>query len=939
MFNVLLLEDNSFDIDLISRVLYKEWPNIQLQVAKRIEDARKLFAGENTFDIALFDVRLPDGNGLEFLGELRNRKITTPVIMLTAKGSEEIALASLRNGANDYIAKKPGFHNQIPDQIRFTSKQTGSILHQIKVLYIERHQADIELTRKHFSVYAPNIQLHSMNSGEAFMGSFTEDADFLDYFDVLLLDYNLPGINALDLCKTLLQERKIAIPIIIVTGQGEEETAVESLKLGVEDYITKNEHYLLRMPTIISNAYHRNALQKQQEELRKSETKYRLLADYASDWEYWIDPEGRFIYVSPVCAKISGYEPEEFLENKDLIFEVTHPAYRDVIRNHYHDVINFQDQQLEFKIIRKDGEERWISHACRPVYDEKGKYLGKRGINRDITLRKKSEQAQKVIYNITNAVFRNEQLSDFIRVLKQELMSVLDAKNLYIAFLNHERDRFICPYMDDEKDSFTEYPAEKTLSKYVVDTQKSLLATKKVQQQLIDEGHLVMQGTASKVWLGVPLKIEEQYAGLLAIQSYVDEDAYTESDMEFLEIIADQLSIIIDKKNSQQNLVQALHKAEESDRLKSAFLANMSHEIRTPMNGILGFSRLLKSPDLDKDQMNHYISIIEKSGNRMLNTLNDLIDISRIEANQVTLLHSKVNINQLLKSIFEFFKTDARKKGLNFNFTCSLKDEEAYVHIDEEKIYAIISNLVKNALNFTANGEVNFGYRIINQENKGLMEFYTRDTGIGIPKEMHKLIFDRFYQADISRTRSHEGSGLGLSIAEGFVKTLGGKIWVESAPSEGSTFFVVIPYNPVVDANGPAENSNQEKSASTLLGHKVLIADDDENSILYYRAILNGMFNEIIDVRNGQDALNRCRVDATIDLVLMDIKMPVMNGFEATGKIREFNKTLQIIAQTAYAMPGDREKAMQAGCNGYISKPVSRQDFLEEFNRSKPRKQ
>ncbi|MDD4822888.1 MAG: ATP-binding protein [Bacteroidales bacterium] len=250
-------------------------------------------------------------------------------------------------------------------------------------------------------------------------------------------------------------------------------------------------------------------------------------------------------------------------------------------------------------------------------------------------------------------------------------------------------------------------------------------------------------------------------------------------------------------------LLQAKQKAEESDRLKTAFLANMSHEIRTPMNGILGFSSLLKEPDLVGEKREQYIEIIEKSGARMLNILSDIIDISKIESGQMVIRYSVVNVNELIKSIFVLFVFDVEAKKMSLTYNNGLRTEEACIKTDKEKLYSIISNLVKNAIKYTDKGSIEMGY----SQTGDFLTFYVKDTGIGIPKKRQAAIFDRFVQADISDIQAREGAGLGLSIAKSLVELLGGEIWLESEEGEGSTFYFTLPYTPVTCEKEPEGES------------------------------------------------------------------------------------------------------------------------------------
>ncbi|MDD2198076.1 MAG: ATP-binding protein, partial [Bacteroidales bacterium] len=243
-------------------------------------------------------------------------------------------------------------------------------------------------------------------------------------------------------------------------------------------------------------------------------------------------------------------------------------------------------------------------------------------------------------------------------------------------------------------------------------------------------------------------------------------------------------------KQTEDELIKAKLKAEESDRLKSAFLANMSHEIRTPMNGILGFTELLKNLKLTGAKQQEYIGIIEKSGIRLLNIINDIINISRIESQEIEISITDTSINEQIKSIYQFFRLEAEQKGLNIFFKNGLNSDKALISTDGEKIYAVLTNLVKNAIKFTQTGSIELGYNLECE----FLEFYVKDTGQGIPEEHKKIIFERFRQGNRSLNQTYKGSGLGLAISKAYVEMLGGKIWVESKVGQGSTMRFTIPY-------------------------------------------------------------------------------------------------------------------------------------------------
>ncbi len=364
--------------------------------------------------------------------------------------------------------------------------------------------------------------------------------------------------------------------------------------------------------------------------------------------------------------------------------------------------------------------------------------------------------------------------------------------------------------------------------------------------------------------------------------------------------------------------------AEESDRLKTAFIANMSHEIRTPMNGILGFSELLKEPHLSGDEQAEYIDLIHQSGERMLNLINSLMDISKIDAKEAKLQKTETSVNKLLRDIEAFFKLEVSKKGLHLTSTTGLTDEESVIETDSIKLNQVLTNLIQNALKFTSKGGIDFGYT----RKDDMLEFYVIDSGIGISSAIKEKIFERFHQVNNSLTRNHEGAGLGLSISKAFVEMMGGMIRVDSVEGAGSTFCFTLPYNPV-NIHESTSLSGQALSEKDPPSLTILIAEDDDVSTLLLKRNLKGENITILCAENGWEAVELVEHHPEINLVLMDIKMPVMNGYEATRLIKLHRPDLSVIAQSAFTSKEERDKAYEAGCDNFITKPISKSELLE----------
>ena len=382
----------------------------------------------------------------------------------------------------------------------------------------------------------------------------------------------------------------------------------------------------------------------------------------------------------------------------------------------------------------------------------------------------------------------------------------------------------------------------------------------------------------------------------------------------------------------EQDLKAAKEKAEESDRLKTSFLNNISHEIRTPMNAITGFSRFINNPDLIPEKRKNYTDIIIQSSDQLLAIIDDIISIASIEAGQEEIQENETNINLIGNLIKEQFSSKAYEKNVTLILKSTLPDDKATIITDTTKLTQIISNLVDNALKFTQQGSIEFGYSIKKDTEPAEVEFFVEDSGIGIPPDMHEIIFNRFRQVETTATRNFGGSGLGLCITKAYVELLGGKIWLTSELGKGSVFYFTIPYkntNPKkINDIPPVKELDVE-----ILTNKTLLIAEDENSNFF---LLEEMFLDsginIIRAVNGIEAVELCKSNPHIDLVLMDLKMPEMDGCEATRQIRKFKPDLPIIAQTAYSTNADRSKALACGCSDFIVKPLNKELLLSKIN-------
>ena len=633
--------------------------------------------------------------------------------------------------------------------------------------------------------------------------------------------------------------------------------------------------------------------------LSESEQNYRTLADSGQALIWTAGTDKLCYYFNRVWFEFTGRTIDQEMGNGWA--EGVHPDDLNQCLDIYVRAFDRREKfSMEYRLRRHDGEYRWLLDDGCPRYNSNGEFIGYIGHCLDITVSKQAKEALQISELNFRTLYQNAKIGLYRTT---PAGAILLANNVLVKMLGYQSFEKLAERNLEE----IEYEPTYQRKEFLDEIEKNGEIDDFESAWIRHDGRMIFVKESAKA-------IRDSNGKTLYYDGVVED--------------------ITERNRVGKELLNAKEKAEESDRLKSAFLANMSHEIRTPMNGILGFTDLLKEPHLTGAEQQKYIGIIEKSGARMLNIINDIICISKVESGQMEICISNTNVNEQMEDIFTFFKQEAEQKKLLFSYRTALSSKESIIQTDSEKVFAILTNLVKNAIKFTKTGSIEFGC-----EKKGkYLEFFVKDTGVGVPKEQQEIIFERFRQGSELLTRNYEGAGLGLAISRAYVEMLGGKIRVESNlgkltddglhEKNGSTFYFTLPYKWEAKVKRAglievADNLMEIQTSSELSGLKILIAEDEEVSQILISILIEKIAKEILKVRTGTEAVEACRNNPDIDLVLMDIKMPEMNGYEATRQIRVFNKKVAIIAQTAYAMVGDREKAIEAGCNDYISKPIN----------------
>ena len=625
-----------------------------------------------------------------------------------------------------------------------------------------------------------------------------------------------------------------------------------------------------------------------EEMLRKSEQEYRKIFENVADIFYEASLDGKLLNVTPSVQRITKYRQEDLIGQPMEIFYYD-PSARDPLLKALYEKGEILDYEIDVRDA--DGSPVACSLNTRVIYDESGKPERIVGSLSDMRHRKKAERQ---IRQLSIAL----QQSPVAVIITDPDTRIIYVNDSFIRFADMKPDKII---------GFTPY--EITRGQVPLKEYEDLWEN--VKKGKIWKGELeYTKREGSLVWLSI------------TVSPVLDEHERVSNFVGILEEITE-------RKIAEQNLRRAKEDAVKSDNLKSAFLANMSHEIRTPMNAILGFSSLLKEGGLEKEQQDYYIDIINSKGKDLLRIISDIIDISRIEAGDLFIKLEPVDIYPFLHDIYNEFHADTQVKNrtnLQFRLKLPTPENRVLVTADPARLKQIFVNLISNALKFTPDGFIEVGFT---REKDDAVRFHVRDTGIGIEEDKKEIIFERFRQIDESHTREYGGTGLGLAICQNLLELMGSELSLSSSVGQGSEFSFVLPCKVTRGERKtvPGEKPAAGKPTLDLQGKKILIAEDDGSSYLFLETLLNRFAAQIFWAKSGKQALDILNKNKQIDLVFMDLRMPVMDGISATKKIRRKFPDIPIIAQTAYAQVTDRKLALESGCNDYLSKPISQEEL------------
>ena len=858
-----MLEDEPLDAELIVNELTTSI-NYKL-ITKRVETKNDFLKQILLFkpDFILSDYRFPQYNGLRSLNDLISTGFNIPFIIVTGSLTEETAADSIKAGAWDYVVKERLFRlpSAVKNALALKEEQTKkqAIEQRVKVLSNAVKNAPVSVV-----ITNKNGDIEYVNPGFENLTLYKKEEAIGE--NPRILKSGLHSKEFYDeMWETLLEGKSWSGIFQNKKKNGEMyygKASISSLS-NSKGEITK----FIGIEQDITNQM------KSEKALRESEERFQLLSNSAFE-ALIITSNGVCINQNKSAQDLFGYKLEEALD-KNFSFWIDKSHWESVDFNLNSNV----NASFESVAVKKDGSTFPCNIRSR-IMQYKGQELRVIALW-DITQRKLAERA----------LVKSEK--KYRELIENQGEGIILADNIeVISFANPAAEQIF----GVEKDgligrSFKEFTSDEAFNKLSEETKVRSRGNKSNYEVEIIRGDKQVR----QVLVTATPRFDDKGKVIGSFGIFRD---------------------VTDRNRIMSELEKAKKKAEESDQLKTVFLQNMSHEVRTPMNGIIGFSEMLNDDDLTPKKRRNYTDIIINNSKQLLQIIQDIIAISSLETKQEKVRREHTSVNDILFELQTVHMATAKKRNVEFFVKKGLRDSQAMIYSDPVKLRLILESLISNAFKFSTHGPIEIDYLLKNKE----LEFVVRDKGIGIHPDMHDKIFNRFWQVDQGTTRKYGGTGLGLAISKGYIELLGGKIWVKSELGEGSEFYCTIPYVPVDKTN------HSEKKHGTVIdpnwnNKTILVAEDEEINYIFLDEMISRAGAKVMHAKNGKEAIEYVHT-YPIDLILMDIKMPVMDGYEAATEIRKENAKVPIIALTAYVNSEDMDKAKNAGCNDFLTKPI-----------------
>jgi PAS domain S-box-containing protein len=742
----------------------------------------------------------------------------------------------------------------------------------LKILMVEDFSSDAELIkhqiRKSEILFIDKI----VDTKESYIKAL---GDFMP--DIILSDFTLPTFDGMQALR-IREELAPSIPFILVTGSINEETAVEVMKAGADDYIIKG--HITRIGAAIKQSLEKREIIRQK---KAAEDQLKILSRAIEQNPASIvltDIKGKITYVNPKFTELTGYSMEEVLGKNPRILKSGSktPDFYKVLWN---TILTGGEWHGEFENVKKNGEIYFESAHISPIAEDNGEITHFLAVKEDITDKKSTDKKVKLLDHSLESI--------------SECVLVTD-NNLHIIYTN---EAFNKTYGYEEGE---------VLGKH----RNILLAPSSAPADATS----ILLETSKGHWRGEIMNRRKNgslFPVLFSTSEIRDEN---ENPLAQISVAMDITEMI----KTREELLEAKGKSEETNRLRSALLNNLSHEVRTPMNAIMGFAGLMS--EADENEKNSYAAIILKSSSQLLSLIDEVILLSRLQSEKMTINFSGISPAETVKDVFSMFTLRESKKKIELKTNIPEAHKDLVVLSDTNKVRQVLSNLTSNAIKYTMDGTIEIGFEVCNNK----VEFYVKDTGIGIPENEQEKVFETFYRGEQAISSAIGGTGLGLSISRELVSLLGGTMGVNSIPDKGSRFFFTIPLKQMKQKKAVVPVPEQKpKEIEDLY---ILIVDDEAVNIHYLDVLLKNKAKKIDHAFNGKEAIEKA-MDNNYNMVLMDIKMPIMGGIEATKILKAQKPDMVIIAQTAFTLPDDAARVLEAGCDDILCKPVRKEHLFD----------
>ena len=824
-----------------------------------------------------------------------------------------------------------------------------------RILLVEDEKGHVGLVCRAFAAYGDRFNLTLAETIAQAQARLEEGVP-----DLIITDLNLPDGQGTELLSA--GNGEAPYPVVMMTAYGDEMAAVDVIKSGALDYVVKSNASLADMPHIADRALRQweHILQRRRAEAAILEAKeqWERTFDTVPDLVAIVDNEYRFVRVNRAMAESLGMTPEECV-GKTCHQHVHGMDAPPPFCPHSRTLKDEQEHQVEVHEDRLGGD---FLVTTSPLLDSEGELTGSVHVARDVTARKKAEETlrrrakfEQVISRISSRFIRlgSENLDDGIQQALEEIGEFADADRSYV-FLLREDGQTVDNIHEWCREGIE--PRIENLQGVRLDDSPFVASKMRNLEDLhvpnvallgpeasADKAHFEIQDIQSLVV--VPMASGENLRGFLGLDSVRTAKSWPDDTVALVRIVGEVFTHSRERKLAERELAEAKTAAEAANRAKSAFLANMSHEIRTPMTAILGYTDLLLNPHTTSDERSNYVQTIQRNGKALLELINDILDVSKIEAGKLWLERKRCSPAKLVDEVTALMQIRAEEKGLTLVADAATALPQT-IKTDPARLRQILINLVGNAIKFTSSGEVRISSRLARPPHAPpQIEFAVMDTGIGIAGGEISNLFRSFTQADASTTRQFGGTGLGLAISKRLAEMLGGDILVQSQLGKGSTFTVSIdpgsledvPTLEVPQRECVKPDKGVAPGSDISLTGRVLFAEDTVDSRRLVSLLLRQAGLAVELVENGllacQKAQEAMAEGKPYDLILMDMQMPEMDGCDATRRIRGQGYRGPVIALTARVMVGDRETCLDVGCDDYVAKPIDAAVLLETIAR------